>query len=114
VANALGQADVGQTVVVKGGHVLALEAVEGTDAAIRRGAQLGGKGAVVVKMCKQGQDERFDLPAVGSGTLQVMKEVGASALAIESLRSILLDAPQMVSLAREFGISVVAVSRRNE
>ena len=114
VANALGQADVGQTVVVKGGHVLALEALEGTDAAIRRGAQLGGTGAVVVKLCKPGQDERFDLPAVGPNTLQVMKEVGANVLAIETLRSILLDAPEMMSMAEQFGISVVAVSRRQK
>ena len=73
VATLLGRADVGQTVVVKNGHVLALEAVEGTDACIRRGAELGGPGVVVVKRSKPGQDERFDLPAVGPATLEVLR-----------------------------------------
>jgi hypothetical protein len=86
VAQALGRADVGQTVVVKDGHVLALEAVEGTDAAIRRGAALGGRGVVVVKRSKPGQDERFDLPAVGPATIAVLAEVGAAVLAVEAGR----------------------------
>lgn len=111
VAEALGRADVGQTVVLKGGQVLALEAVEGTDAAIRRGAQLGGTGAVVVKLCKTGQDERFDLPTVGPQTLEVMHEVSARVLAVEAERSILLDAEELFARAGRYGISVTAVSR---
>ncbi len=95
VAALLGQADVGQTVVVRNGHVLALEAVEGTDETIRRGGKLGGKGAVVVKRCKPGQDLRFDLPAAGPRTLEVMREVGAKVLALEAGRTVLLDAPQL-------------------
>lgn len=109
VATLLGQADVGQTVVVRDGHVLALEAVEGTDEAIRRGGRLGGKGAVVVKRCKPGQDLRFDLPAVGPHTLEVMDEVGARVLALEVGRTVLLDAPELFAGAEARGISIVGV-----
>jgi DUF1009 family protein len=106
VATQLGRADVGQTVVVKNGHVLALEAIEGTDEAIRRGGRLGGRGAVVVKVAKPEQDARFDLPAVGEGTLRAMAEVGARLLAIEAGRTLLLDVPRLWQFARESGIAV--------
>ena len=109
VAALLGKADVGQTVVVRNGHVLALEAVEGTDETIRRGGKLGGKGAVVVKRCKPGQDLRFDLPAAGPRTLEVMREVGAKVLALEAGRTVLLDAPQLFKEAESQGITVVGV-----
>ena len=111
VATALGKVDVGQTVVVRNGHVLALEAVEGTDEAIRRGGKYGGQGAVIVKLSKPGQDERFDLPAVGTGTLATMKEVGALVLAVEAGRTILLEPDRIVADARKLGISVVGVRR---
>jgi UDP-2,3-diacylglucosamine hydrolase len=100
---------VGQTVVVKAGHVLALEAVEGTDEAIRRGARLGGKGAVVVKRAKPGQDERFDLPAVGPATLALMREVGAVVLAVEAGRTVVLDAAEVTDAARRSDITVWGV-----
>jgi hypothetical protein len=109
VAGLLGQADVGQTVVVRNGHVLALEAVEGTDETIRRGGRLGGKGAVVVKRSKPGQDLRFDLPAAGPRTLEVMAEVGARVLALEAGKTVLLDAPALFSGAEARGISIVGV-----
>lgn len=111
VAAALGRADVGQTVVVRNGHVLALEAVEGTDETIRRGGKYGGTGAVVVKLSKPGQDTRFDLPAVGTRTLATMGEVGASVLAVEVEKTILLEPDRIVSEARRLGISVVGVRR---
>lgn len=110
-ATLLGEADVGQTVVVRHGHVLALEAVEGTDEAIRRGGRLGGAGAVVVKLSKPQQDARFDLPAVGPGTLEVMREVGARALAVEAGRTLLLDAATLLSRARVLGMTVLALRR---
>ncbi|WP_338865310.1 LpxI family protein [Myxococcus stipitatus] len=109
VAILLGQADVGQTVVVHQGHVLALEAVEGTDEAIRRGGKLGGAGAVVVKRCKPEQDMRFDLPAAGPRTLEVMNEVGAKVLALEAGRTVLLDAPALFAAAKDSGITLVGV-----
>jgi UDP-2,3-diacylglucosamine hydrolase len=109
VAAALGRADVGQTVVVKGGHVLALEAVEGTDACIRRGASLGGRGVVVVKRLKPGQDERFDLPAVGPQTLAVMVDVGARVLAVEAGKTLLLEAERLLPAADRARITLVAL-----
>ena len=111
VAAALGRADVGQTVVVKDGHVLALEAVEGTDACIRRGAALGGKGVVVVKRLKPGQDERFDLPAVGPKTLAVMVDVGARVLAVEAKKTLLLEVEELLSAAERARITIVALER---
>jgi DUF1009 family protein len=107
VAASLGAADVGQTVVVREGVVLAVEAVEGTDDAIRRGGRLGGSGAVVVKRVKPGQDLRFDLPAAGVVTIEVMREVGARVLAVEAERTVLLEADEMFRLAKKLGISVV-------
>jgi UDP-2,3-diacylglucosamine hydrolase len=108
VAAQLGRADVGQTVVVKQGHVLAVEAVEGTDECIRRGGRYGGPGAVVVKRKKPGQDPRFDLPAAGPVTLEVMREVGATALAVEAGQTVLLDAEGLFKWAGRLDISVVA------
>lgn len=109
VAQALGRADVGQTVVVKGGVVLAVEAVEGTDEAIRRAGRYGGDGAVVVKRVKPNQDLRFDLPAVGPVTLEVMREVGAKVLAIDAGHSVILDGEALFHWADRLGISVVGV-----
>jgi DUF1009 family protein len=112
VATLLGRADVGQAVVVKGGHVLALEAVEGTDEAIRRGGRYGGAGAVVVKLCKPGQDERFDLPAVGTRTLDTMQEVGATVLAVEAGRTLLLDPGSVLAEATRRGLTVLGLAPR--
>lgn len=112
VATLLGRADVGQTVVVKNGHVLALEAVEGTDACIRRGGELGGPGVVVVKRSKPDQDQRFDLPAVGPGTIEVLRQVGARALAVEAGQTLLLEGDRLIALAGEAGITVVARAPR--
>lgn len=109
VAAALGAADVGQTVVVKDGVVLAVEAVEGTDEAVRRAGRLGGPGAVVVKRCKPGQDERFDLPAAGPVTLEVMREAGAKVLALHARKTVLLDADRLVREGERLKISVVGV-----
>lgn len=107
VCEALGRADVGQTVVVRDRAVLAVEAVEGTDEAIRRAGRYGGKGAVVVKRSKPGQDLRFDLPAVGPVTLEVMREAGARVLVVEPFKTVLLDHEQLVKWAERLGISIV-------
>lgn len=109
VAAALGRADVGQTVVVKNGVVLAVEAIEGTDEAIRRGGRLGGPGAVVIKRAKPGQDLRFDLPAAGPVTLEVMREAGAAVLAVEAGKTVLLDGALLFKWARKLGICVVGI-----
>lgn len=110
VATRLGTADVGQAVAVKGGVVLAVEAIEGTDATIRRAGELGGPGAVVVKRAKPGQDERFDLPTVGLVTLEVMREAGARVLAVEAGRTVVLDAERLFRTAEQLGITVVGVA----
>jgi len=109
VAKAIGAFEVGQTVVVKDGLVLAVEAVEGTDAAIRRGGELGRGDAVVVKVSKPGQDLRFDVPAVGPETIRLMAEVGAAVLAIEAGRTIVLDRERVVAEAERAGIAILAV-----
>ncbi|GMU58452.1 MAG: hypothetical protein AMXMBFR34_02150 [Myxococcaceae bacterium] len=107
VASSLGRADVGQTVVVKDGVVLAVEAVEGTDECIRRAGKYGGPGGVVVKRLKPGQDTRFDLPAAGPVTLEVMREAGAKVLAVEAGKAVLLDAALLFKWADRLALSVV-------
>jgi UDP-2,3-diacylglucosamine hydrolase len=109
VARAVGRWDVGQSVVVKGGMVLAVEAIEGTDAAIRRGAALGKSDVVVVKISKPGQDLRFDVPAVGRDTIAVCVETGVSVLALEAGRTLMLDKRELLADADARGIAVVGV-----
>jgi DUF1009 family protein len=109
VAKEIGRLDIGQCVVIKDRVVIAVEAVEGTDAAIKRGGELAKDGAVVVKRCKPQQDLRFDLPAVGPRTIEVMQSVKASALALEAGKTVLLDREIMLDKARQAGIAVVGM-----
>lgn len=107
LAKKIGALDIGQCVVVRNGVILAIEAIEGTDAAIRRGGTLGKKDAVVIKICKPQQDFRFDLPAIGPGTIQTMKEVKASVLAVEAGKSLVLEKGKFLTDAKAAGIAVV-------
>jgi DUF1009 family protein len=107
-ARALGQADIGQTVVVKRGVVLAVEAVEGTDACIARGGALG-EGAVVVKARKPQQDDRFDAPAIGPGTVAACAAARCAALAIEAGGTLVLDRAELVEAAERAGIAVEGI-----
>jgi UDP-2,3-diacylglucosamine hydrolase len=109
VAYDIGRLDIGQCVVVKDRMVVAVEAVEGTDEAIKRGGQLAKAGAVVVKRCKPQQDLRFDLPAVGPRTIDIMASVNASVLAVEAGRTILLDRDLMLEKAKAARIAVVGL-----
>ena len=109
IAKELGRFDVGQTVVVKNRAVMALEAIEGTDECIRRGGKLANGGAVVAKVSKPNQDNRFDVPTVGKRTVEVMAEVGATALAIEADKTLLVDRKNTVAFADEKGITIVAI-----
>ncbi len=109
IAKELGRFDIGQTVVVKNRAVMALEAIEGTDACIERGGRLACGGAVVAKVSKPQQDNRFDVPTVGYRTIEQMAQVGASALAIEAGKTLLVEREQMVSFADAKGISIVAM-----
>ncbi len=110
IAREIGRLDIGQCVVVRERTVLAVEAIEGTDAAIRRGGQLADRrGAVVVKLKKPGQDFRFDLPATGSKTIATLAEAGGRVLAVEAGQSLLFDREAMIAAADRAGIAVVGV-----
>ncbi|MDR7464688.1 MAG: UDP-2,3-diacylglucosamine diphosphatase LpxI [Armatimonadota bacterium] len=108
VGRALAAHEVGQTVVLKHGAILAVEAAEGTDAAIRRGTAMA-PGAVVVKVSRPQQDPRFDLPTVGPETVEVMRAGRARVLAVEAFRTIVLERLRLAARAEEAGISVFAV-----
>ena len=109
IAKELGRLDIGQTVVVKNRAIMALEAIEGTDECIKRGGKLANGGAVVTKVSKPNQDNRFDVPTVGQKTLEVMAEVGATALAIEADKTLFVDRAGTVAFADENGITIVAM-----
>jgi len=108
LARAVGHLDIGQCIVVKDRTVLAVEAIEGTDQAIARAGELGGPGAVVVKIAKPGQDLRFDLPTVGLATLEGMIRIKAAVLAIEAGKTLFFDREEAVAMADSHGISIVS------
>lgn len=108
IARQIAALRIGQTVVVKQGTVLAVESVEGTDAAIRRGGALGRGGVVVVKVSRSDQDLRFDLPTVGPETLLALRDASATALALDAERTLLLDREQFVAEANAMGLAVMA------
>ncbi|MEW6324537.1 MAG: UDP-2,3-diacylglucosamine diphosphatase LpxI [Nitrospirota bacterium] len=110
MAKEIGRLGIGQCVVVKQHVVLAVEAIEGTDEAIRRGGRLANGGAVVVKVSKPGQDRRFDLPTIGPGTIAVMAEAGAAVIAVEAGGSLLLDRAALLRDADRANIAVVGVA----
>ena len=109
LAGEIGRLDIGQCVVVGGGSVLAVEAIDGTDATLERGGRLGEGEAVAVKVCKPNQDTRFDVPAVGAETVRTMIRAGVRALAVESGRAVVFDRAEMVRLADESGIAIVGL-----
>ena len=108
-AKAMGGMDIGQTVVVKHKAVMAIEAIEGTDACIRRGGQLAGGGAVVAKAAKPQQDSRFDVPAVGLDTIESLVAAKASALVIEAGKTLFIDKERAIALAEANGITIAAM-----
>lgn len=108
VARQVAALRIGQTVVVKHGTVLAVESVEGTDAAIRRGGELGRGGVVVVKASRPDQDLRFDLPTIGPETLSALRDASATALALDAGRTLLLDRDRFVAGANDLDLAVVA------
>ncbi len=108
LAKEIGRLDIGQCIVLASGSVLAVEAIDGTDATIRRGGPLGRGKAVVVKVCKPNQDLRFDIPAVGVGTIETMHNAGAKVLVMEAGRAVVFDREEMIARADRYGIAVVA------
>jgi len=102
--------DIGQTVVVQDQAVLAVEAIEGTDEAIKRGGSMGNGKAVVVKVAKPNQDLRFDVPAVGPDTLEIMRESGCSLLAVEAGKTLMIERQRFFELAGTYRISVFGIA----
>ena len=110
LAKEIGRLDIGQSVAVKGRAVLAVEAVEGTDECIRRAGALCPQGGfTVVKVAKPQQDMRFDVPTIGILTVQNLVAAGGKVLAIEAGKTILLDEPDVVRLADQHGLAIVAI-----
>ena len=109
MAKEIGRLDVGQTAVVKDLAVMALEAIEGTDACIERGGTLANGGAVIAKVAKPQQDNRFDVPTVGLKTIETMVSVKASALAIEADKTLLVEREKVLALAEANDITIVAM-----
>lgn len=108
VAREIARLDVGQTLVVKDRAVIAVEAMEGTDAAIRRAAEIcGRKGMSVVKVSKPRQDMRFDVPVIGTGTIRTMNESGATALSLDAGKTLLIEKDALLELADGCGITIV-------
>ena len=108
IAKEVSRLDIGQTVVVKGGTVVAVEAFEGTNEAIRRGGTLSRKNATVVKVSKPNQDLRFDVPVIGPETIRIAAEANIRVLAVEASRTLLLEKDALITAASAGGISLVA------
>ncbi|MDL2316152.1 UDP-2,3-diacylglucosamine diphosphatase LpxI [Desulfovibrio sp. OttesenSCG-928-A18] len=109
IAKQVGGLDIGQCVVVRGGIVMAVEAIEGTDAAIVRGAQLGGGGCTVVKVVKPGQDKRLDLPSIGMRTMELLCAHKCACLAYDATGTLFFDRKAALAFADEHNICVVAL-----
>jgi len=111
IAKEMGRFDIGQSIAVKNRAVLAVEAIEGTDACIRRAGELCRSGGfTVVKVAKPQQDMRFDVPTIGPGTLESMVEAGGGVLAVEADRTIVLDQPELIRRADRRKLVVVAIA----
>lgn len=108
MADAIAALDIGQTIVVKDKAVVAVEAMEGTDAVIRRAADIAGAGTRVVKVAKPAQDMRFDVPVVGVATIEVMKQAGATTISIDAGKALIVDGDKVIEAANAADIAVVA------
>jgi DUF1009 family protein len=106
IARRLGSYDIGQMVAVRDGMVAAVEALEGTDAALRRAAALVGAGLVVAKTAKPGQDMRFDRPAIGPATVELLTEIGASMIGLEAGVALILESDRTLELARAKNLTI--------
>ena len=106
LARAIASHDIGQTIVVKDKTVVAVEAMEGTDACIRRAGDVAGPGCVVIKVARPKQDPRFDVPVIGPRTLESLKAAGASVLALEAGKTLLLDKDNLLKDAHAAQISI--------
>jgi UDP-2,3-diacylglucosamine hydrolase len=110
IADAIAGMDIGQTIAVKSSAVVAIEAMEGTDAVIARAAQLAGRGVRIVKVAKPSQDMRFDVPVVGVATIEAMRAAGATALSVDAGKTLMIDGEAIVRAADAGGIAIVGRS----
>lgn len=109
LAREMGRLDIGQSVMIRERACLAVEAIEGTDSCIQRAGELCGRaGFVVVKVAKPFQDMRFDVPTVGPATVEAMRAAGATALAIEAGKTIIIDESETLALADRYRMAIVA------
>jgi UDP-2,3-diacylglucosamine hydrolase len=106
-ADAIACLDIGQAVAVKASAVVAVEAMEGTDAMIERAGRLAGAGVAIVKVAKPRQDMRFDVPVVGVATIEAMKSVGATALSIDAGKTLMIDGEDVIDAANAADITIV-------
>ena len=107
IAKEIARLDIGQTVIVKNGTVLAIEGLDGTNETIRRGGKLAGTGAIMIKVSKPDQDMRFDVPVIGVETIRVTHEAGIRAIAIEASRTLLLERTAILEQANRAQISII-------
>ena len=107
IADAIAGLDIGQTIAVKSAAVVAVEAMEGTDAVIARAGHLAGSGVRVVKVAKPNQDMRFDVPVVGVSTIHAMRDAGADTLSIDAGKTLMIDGDAIIKAADEAGICIV-------
>jgi DUF1009 family protein len=107
VADQIAGMDVGQAVAVKSAAVVAVEAMEGTDAMIARAGQLAGAGTCIVKVAKPGQDMRFDVPVVGVSTIDAMAAAGATVLSVDAGKTLMIDGDLIVKAADRVGVAIV-------
>jgi DUF1009 family protein len=107
-AKEIARLDIGQTIIIKNGTIVAVEALEGTNEAVKRGGTLAREGAVMVKVSKPNQDMRFDVPVIGVETIRVAAESGVRVIAVEAGKTLLLERDAVIALANSSKISVVA------
>jgi DUF1009 family protein len=113
IADTLAGLDIGQTIAVKSSAVIAVEAMEGTDAVIERAGQLAGPGARIIKVAKPNQDMRFDVPVVGVSTVTAMQAAGATLLSVDAGKTLMIDGDAIVKAADEAGICIVGRGERH-
>src|SRR5439155_18061739 len=107
VADTIAGVDIGQTIAVKTAAVVAVEAMEGTDAVIARAGQLAGSGVCIVKVAKPHQDMRFDVPVVGVATIEAMATAGATVLSVDAAKTLMVDGDAIIAAADDAGICLI-------
>jgi DUF1009 family protein len=108
IAKEIARLDIGQTVIVKNGTVLAVEAFEGTNETIKRGGMVAGEGSIMIKVAKPNQDMRFDVPVIGAETIRVASDAKVRVIAVESQKTLLLEREAIIDLAGRLKITIVA------